>query len=456
MTELSHLFKIVVSKDHMNAELHYTDEYLVKRDITSTSDSFREFLIANKIVFGINDESIAQLLSGIPLEDFPLQIAKGEPPIPGLDGKIDYYINFNPQVEQTESWNFREVMRIPSVKNGAKLATISLPTEGKEGKDVFGNVVPAIPGKPVKVKAGKNVKLDEISLTFYADSEGQANVQGNYIHVHPVFEVTNTLSMKEGNLDFIGTIVIQGDVPSGYTLTAGGDIKIFGTVEAATIRAKGSVYVAEGLSGIQKGIIDAGENIQISYVNQGIIHAGNNIYVENYILHSDCVAGSELICQRGSIIGGHVSARDLIQVKHVGNYVNIRTELILGQNHFHLQKVQELELQKKEIEDTLAKLTVIGKKLSNTTNIEDNPKLLLTLQKQKASYDQHVNLLNAISEELISLNHGGNERYAKLTVTGNLYGNTIVTFGKYKRIIDESYKQVELELLRNEIYMRAL
>ncbi|WP_026906144.1 DUF342 domain-containing protein [Paucisalibacillus globulus] len=456
MANLSHFFKIVTTKDAMIAELHFTDEYLVNRDLTITMDSLQEFLAENNIIFGVIDDHLEKVITGVPIEDFPIIVAKGKEPIPGLNGKITYHINFNPKVNNKDNWNFREVMRIPSVKKDEKLATITLPTEGTSGTNVFGSNLPSKPGLPTSIKAGKNVRFTEGDLSFYSDITGQANVQANCFHVHPVYEVSNTLSMKEGNLNFVGTIVIHGDVPSGYSITAGGDVKIFGMVEAATIVAHGSVYVAEGLAGLQKGSITADENIQIGYVNQGVVRAKKKIYVENSIIHSDCVAGSELICQRGSIIGSHVSANDLILVKHVGNHMNTKTELTLGQNHMELQKVEELQLKKKEIQDTLSKLTIIGEKLSQSPHIHSNPKLISTLQKQRASFNQNKELLNSINDQLDSIRMDSDERYAKLTITGNLYGNTIVTFGKYKRLITESYKQVELELLRNEVYMRAI
>ncbi|WP_010093394.1 DUF342 domain-containing protein [Ornithinibacillus scapharcae] len=457
MTDLNQLFKVVVSKDHMIAELHYTDEYLVNRDIEISVELLKQFLIENKIVYGINSEGMNQF-SGLPaLEDFPVTIATGEAPVPGEDGKVHYVVNFNPEVERTdENWNFRDVMSIPSVEVDEKLATVSLPTEGVPGTDVYGNTVPAKPGKTVKMKAGKNVRFDEENLIFYSESVGQASVQGSYIHVHPVFEVRDSLSMKEGNLDFIGTIIVRGDVPSGFSLNAGGDIKIFGMVEAATLTAEGSIYIAEGFAGLQKGLIEAKENLQIGYINQGIVNIQNNLYVENSILHSDCIVGNELICQRGSIIGGKISAGGSIQVKHVGNHLNTPTYLNLGRNHKEVERIEELQAQKKEVEDSLTKLSLIGDKLASTPNIESNPKLFTMLQKQQASYDKNLELLENIKEELNSISSESNEKKAKLTVLGNIYGNTIVSFGKYRRVINTPYKQVEFELVRNEIFMRAL
>jgi uncharacterized protein len=460
MAELSQLFTIKVSNNHMSAELHYTDEYMINPQVNVTKEDFKRYLHENQIVFGIDEGSIEKVLSGdVPLQDFPIVVAQGEDPIPGQNGKVQYTINFNPMVEKDlddDRWDFREVMRIPSVEVNQELAKIILPTEGIDGTNIHGNKVPSKPGKPIRMKAGKNVRFQESSLTFYSDSIGQANVQGNSIHVHPVYEVSESLSMKEGNIDFIGTVIIKGDVPSGYTVKAGGDIKIFGMVEAAILKAEGSIYVAEGLAGQQKGKIEAGETIQIGYINQGNVYAKNKLFVENSILHSDCIAGDELICQRGSIIGGRSSAGSSIQIKHVGNHMSTRTELILGQNHMELKEAEELQNKELEIEDTLKKLKVLGEKLQLVPNIESNPRLFQALQKQRASYDKNVELLDGIQEKLQALEHETNENYAKLIVTGIIYANTVVAFGKYKRIIDTPYKNVEFELVRNEIYMRSL
>src|SRR5699024_7083456 len=112
----------------------------------------------------------------------------------------------------------------------------------------------------------------------------------NAIEVHEVYQVDETLSMKTGNLDFVGSIVIRSDVPTGYIVRAGGDIKVFGIVEAAEVHAGGSLFISEGLAGLQKGTITAGGDIHIGYINQGKAEAGDSIYVENSILHSECIA----------------------------------------------------------------------------------------------------------------------------------------------------------------------
>lgn len=456
MIDLSEFFNINISTNRMVAELEYTEEYLAYQELEITVESVTKLLADYNIKYGIQQSNIDRLVTGISMEDFPLIIAKAKEPIHGIDGKADYKINFHPEIKKTNNWNFRDVMQIPSVEEGDKLVEITMPTAGVEGIDVYGDVVSSQPGKPVNLKPGKNVRYDEESQSFFAEVVGQASVNGDLIQVHPVYEVTDTLSMKEGNLDFPGTIIIRGNVPSGYQVRAGGDVKIYGMVEAATILAEGSVYISEGFSGLNKGYLEAGENIHIGYINQGTVQVVGNLYVENSILHSDCVVGRELICQQGSIIGGQLSAGESILVKHVGNYMNTKTTLVLGRSHRELEKLEKLEAEKKEIEDTLEKLSIIGEKLSKTANLESNPQLVATVKRQKASYDKNKVQLELVNNQLRFMSSNSDVNHARLTVTGNLYGNTIITFGKYTRVMNREHAQVEFELLRNEIFMRSI
>lgn len=455
MAQLNAYFTIEVSSDHMIAELQYTDNFLAETNVTITSELITQFLTDNHINYGFQNDMIEKLLSGPTASDFPMIIARGKAPVPGNDGTIQYEITIDPVIEKTDSWNFRDVMQIPSVEKDELIATIIQPTSGTDGVNVYGKVVSAKPGKPVNIKAGQNVRYEADNQAFYAESVGQASASGNMIHVHPVFEVMDSLSMKEGNIDFIGTVIIHGDVPSGYTIKAGGDIKIFGLVEAATVLAEGSIYITEGLSGLQKGIIEAAGNVRIGYINQGTVKAGNQLFVENSILHSECIAGNDVICQKGSIIGGRISAGVQLYVRNIGNQLNTKTELILGRNHHDTEHLQKLVAEKKEIEDTLAKLTIIGEKLTQTPNIEANPKLFQALQRQRASYDKNTSLLEGINKQLELKGVVTREKMAKLIVTGNIFANTLVSFGKYKRVVTTPYKHVEFELVHNEIVMNT-
>ncbi|WP_067729427.1 DUF342 domain-containing protein [Oceanobacillus damuensis] len=454
MNQLDDFFYIEISDDQMSAKLH-DKETEEDQEIIMDESAIRSFLDAHHIIYGIEQETINLLLSDSK-RAFPLVIATGLSVIDGEDGKIQYELNLDTKVERTSGWNFRDVMRIPSVVKGQKLATIINPTQGVEGINVSGNPVPPKPGRPVTLIPGKNVVYREENMSFYAASDGQISIIGNYIHIQPVYEVPESLSMKTGNLNFVGTIVIHGNVPAGFEVKADRDVKIFGMIEAGTVTAEGSVYVSEGLAGQGTGSIKAGENITIGYISQGNVYAEKDLYAENSILHSECVARGHIYCQKGNIIGGTLSAGKAVEAKDIGNHLSTKTEIIFGVNKSISNKEEELKAKRKKLKDTLRKLELIGARL-DTQDISSNPKLRISLLRQKNSVSKTKEQLTEIEDTLSRINsHIGSEKEAHLTVRNFIHQNTTVAFGKYQKKIINTHHYVKMNLINNEIMIHPL
>lgn len=452
--QINEYFYIKTSPDHMSALIYCTQSYQPK-NLNLSEEMIEDLLNEHRIVFGINKQSIKRITSKLDHHEFPITIAEGSPPQHGEDGYITYEANLSSDITRTSNWNFREIMRIPSVKKGEKLATIVAPTKGVAGTNVFGKRVPAQPGKHVSTKAGKNVVFKESNRSFYSAIEGQISVNERYIEVHPVYEVNETLSMKTGNLDFVGSIIIHGDVPTGYTVRAEGDIKIFGIVEAATVVAGGSIFISEGLAGLQKGKIKAADDIHIGYINQGFAQAGQSIHVENSVIHSTCIAKGRIFCQHGNIIGGTLSAGKSIEAKDIGNRLSTKTDISLGVNQFIDREEQNLLQQKKELQATIEKLETIGKQLRTT--YKHDPNMRVTLLRQKRSLEKTSKQLKKVEEQLLHIHsYLGSERESILRVRNHLYPNVIISFGKYKRTIQSIHRHVTVKLKRNEIEVSPL
>ena len=439
----------------MTARLYCKDTYKNNYPMMTKSTVMR-FLQDNNIMYGVDDQAIQLLLTKMPIESFPYAIAKGKPVEHGENGEMKYVLDVDTVFDRSTNRNFRDVMRIPSVEKGQKIATLVPPTNGTDGIDVRGNRIKAMKGKSVTKKTGKNVVYRETDNSFYATDNGQVSVSGRYIHVHPVYEVDETLSMKNGNLDFVGTIVIRGDIPSGFTVKAGGDVKIYGLVEAATVVAGGSIYVSGGLSGQKKGKISAAENVHIGYINQGIVNAGNNLFVENSIIHSNCVAKNHVYCQQGNILGGCISTGKSIEAKDIGNRLSTKTEITLGVNKSIVQQEDGLKTEKKELQQTLVKLEMLGKKLIEQDHIPSN-KLRLTMLRQRNAYQKVKSKLKVIEDKLQALHpHLGSLLEAKLIVRNNIYSNVTVSIGKYRRMMKSDYHYIQMYLNKNEIVIEPL
>lgn len=452
MTDLNKIFYLKIASDQMSAELWYNEERIVDLlQLKITEEELNTFLEENNILYGIVETEKAKLIRAVSVTDFPITIAVGKQPKKGMDGQIKHEFDMSTTVIREEEWDFREVMRIPMVEKGTKLLTLIPPTSGEKGRSVLGKEVIPKPGKPVLLRAGKNVEFNEQDQSFYASERGQVNLNSKMIYVDTVYEVFEDISMKTGNIDFVGTVIIRGNVPTGFTIKAEGDIKVFGLVEGAKIIAGGSVFISEGMAGLKSGFIRAEKDIHIGYINQGKIEAGRNIFVENSILHSDCSATKTILCQNGNIIGGISHAGEMIKVKDVGNRMNTLTELSFGLDKKSEAVLQQLEDEKEKLLPNIDKLTFLMKKieLSPPDQIKKQAITLLKLKNAlKKSREQLDSIEEQISELQVTINNAQN---ASLQVKGTIYSNVVVSFGKYRRKIDKNYDHVNVRLDRNEV-----
>ena len=238
---------------------------------------------------------------------------------------------------------------------------------GVAGKDVYGNELKARPGKPLRLKPGKNIILKDDKI--YATTAGQISISSNSVNVFPVFEVKGDLDLNTGNIDFVGNVMIQGNVPSGYEIKAGGDVRITGLVEGATIEARGSIHISGGIAGQKKAKVIAGGDLHTRYVNQAIVVAGNDIQVDNFIMHSEVTAGNSIDCKNAHIIGGKISAGRSIEAGEIGNQHFARTELFIGVESELLQKERTILDEIVKMKDGLTKLAMLKERLDERERV---------------------------------------------------------------------------------------
>ncbi|MEQ6375351.1 FapA family protein [Bacillaceae bacterium S4-13-56] len=455
----SDFFQIHVQPGKMEAALVIQQSYALEEPLSV--EQLKEFLNENHIVHGTLEDVLLQIASMEFLEEGTIVVAKGTPPVHGKDGFIKYEQKYSRKLDLDDrrNINFREVMTIPTVVEGEKIATIFSPTLGESGMNVLGEAVPAVPGKKVLIKPGKNTEWKEEEQAIYSMIDGQLSVEPRAVHVYPQYEVNGDITMKIGNLNFVGTIVIRGNVPTGYQIIADGDIKIYGLVEGATLIAGGSIFISEGIVGSNKSRIKAGTDVRVGYINQGHVVSNRNIFVENSILHSQCVAKEHIYCQRGNIIGGSLSAGVSIHAKDIGNRMSTKTELFLGMNKESIEKVKKLNEEKEEVVNSIKKLELIGEKLKlKEEKISSlTPKEKVVLLRQRNSLTQSVERLAQVDEELLLLKHDLKlMEEAHVIVTGVMYLNVDISFGKYRKIINHVYQHVKIKLENKEVAITSL
>lgn len=453
---MEEIFDIKTSLDNLEAYIDYLASN--EEEVFVTKENITEHLVLKGILYGIEEDALQSLVDDFPKCSFPFKIAEGKPPVAGKDGYLKPLVipDETPWLQDEGPANLRNVISIPSVEQNQCIAEIIPPTPGDDGVDVFGNPIPAKMGKEFSLKKGTNVEVRENEIIAAID--GKVAYSDNSVAVLPVFEVRGDLDMKTGNIDFIGHVVINGQVPPGYTIKAGGDIRVNGLVEASNLEAGGSIFIAGGVLGANGGVIRAEENVIASYLNQATVTAGGDIQVHNSILHSQCSAGGKIECIKGQVMGGKLAANREILLKNAGNSTNVLTELEIVIPSELYEEESQINRQMEGNVESLEKLKMISMLMSEKDSLGmlSPPEKVLYERQKKTQEELRVSQLQ-LESRLIELTEEIMEREtAHITISGEIHPNVQFAFGKYIRRNNHELKAVKAVIKKKEIMVLGL
>jgi len=313
-----------ISEDEMKAFIYATPPGAGGADLSA--DTIIAFLKNNRVIAGIDEERIRQFQDS-PVYREEYLVAEGIQPEKGENAKIVY--NFetdNTQVRlqetRTGQINFKELNLIQNVVEGQPLAQKIPAQRGKAGKTVTGKYLEAANGKDIPMPLGKNTKVGPDELTIIAETNGQVLLVKNKITVQEIYVVEGDVSIKTGNITFLGSVFVNGNVDDGFIVKASGNIEVKGTVGKAELDTEGDIIVSQGIVGKDGGAIRAGKSIWAKFIqNTKIVESGDMIIVSDGIVNSNVMANRKMICRgkRADIIGGNLSASESISARNLGS-----------------------------------------------------------------------------------------------------------------------------------------
>ncbi|GAB1484399.1 hypothetical protein MASR2M78_32170 [Treponema sp.] len=222
-----------------------------------SAETILSFLRNNRVIHGVDEELLRNFADKPKYKEMVL-VAEGSKPINGRDAHMQYNFEIDhSQVRLREGSNgrvdFKELNIIQNVVEGQPLARKVPAERGTPGKTVTGKVLPAKNGKEMPMPLGKNVHVLEDQLTIAADMNGQVVIVGGKVNVEPVYTVQGDVSLRTGNIIFLGTVIITGNVEDGFSVKAAGNIEVHGTVGKAELDAEGDIIVHQGIAGKSAG-----------------------------------------------------------------------------------------------------------------------------------------------------------------------------------------------------------
>lgn len=317
------MMSVDIGEQEMKAFLYATPPGQGGADLSA--DMIIAFLKHNRVVAGIDEARIREFQDR-PIYKQNYLVAEGIKPQDGADAKIIYNFEVDPskiKLKETTAGrvDFKELNLVQNVVEGQPLAQKIMAERGKGGKTVNGKYLDAKNGKDIPLPIGKNTRLAEDGLTIIAEINGQVLILNNKINVEPILNIEGDVSLKTGNIMFLGTVFISGNVEDGFSVKASGNIEVKGTVGKSELDAEGDIVVSQGIAGKGEGSIRAGKSIWSKFIENARIEAGEFVIVSDGIINSQVNANRKILCQgkRAAIIGGVLSAAEEIHAKTLGS-----------------------------------------------------------------------------------------------------------------------------------------
>ncbi len=458
---LDEVMQITISEDKMHAYLVFKR---TEGNLKLSVPELERFIAASGVKHGVLQDTL-RLICDRPQDFYFSQtvIANGTPPRNGKDGFVKVLFNLGaearkPVEREDGSVDYKDIVQLANVKAGQLIAERYPPEPGEAGIDVTGAEIPAKDGKESHFKIGKNVVVNEDKTGMYAAIDGLVTqTDKDKLNVFPVYEVNGDVDYNIGNIDFVGTVVIRGNVLTGFKIRASGDIRVTGGIEGAEVESEGSIEVSGGIIGSNKGWVKAGRSVRCSFIQEGNVTAGEDVLVTQSIMHSNVRAGRNVVCMgsKGLVVGGVVQAGDRVTARMIGNAMSTATVVEVGVRPELRQELNELRSRIRTMTESLDKadkaLAMLNQMAAAGQLTSDRLAMRI---KVTATRKQTAEELQAAKEAVLEIEKTLDDtESARVDAIHTIYGGTKIVIGRYTRFVKDSVQRVSFRFSDGEIVL---
>lgn len=428
-----------------------------------TEDDIMKKLASGNIKEGIRQEEIKKFIKDRQYCT-DLILAKGIPPVNGTDAWIEYFFNTNhnlrPKRNEDGTVDYHELNTISHVEKGQVLAKLHPAIPGKPGKDVYGAPINGRQEKSLKLEFGNNITLSEDKTEIYSNVTGHASLVNRKVFVADVFEVPADVDNTTGNIVYDGNVSIKGNVKSGFSVKAKGDIIIEGVVEAAFLSAGGQIIVKRGINGMGKGRVEAEDSLIAKFIENATVISGGFIET-GCILHSQVSAGADIRVRgkKGFVSGGVIRAGNVVEAQTIGSEMGTITNIEVGVHPSVKERYGELQEKVsetvKEIEKMRPILVNFNEKLQRKEKV--TPERVQQVQQIAQNFREKKQLLAKQKEELKTLREKIQiATNAKIKIKGTIYPGVCITISDVSLHIKQERSYTRYLKEKGEIVARPL
>lgn len=428
-----------------------------------TEDEILSELKMMKIIVGIQEDEIKKFLEERKYCTNYV-FAKGKPPVNGTDATIEYFFNTNPNLKpkrnEDGTVDYHELNTISRVEKGQVLAKLHEATKGCAGQDIFGTPIPARQEKNQKLEYANNISISEDKTEIYSEVTGHASLVNGKVFVSDVYEVPADVDNTTGDITYDGNVSIKGNVKSGFSVKAKGDIIIEGVVEGAVLFAGGQIIVKRGIHGMNKGKVEAKGNIITKFIENATVVSGGFIEAGS-VLHSQISAASEVHVsgKKGFVTGGVIRAGNLVDAQTIGSDMGTITKVEVGvapevKERYNFLHKQILDTNK-EIEKLKPILVNYSERMARKEKI--NPETITQVQQVAKSYKEKQEEIVKAREEFVKIHEEIQlETDAKVNVKGSIYQGVCITISDVSYNVKGTVSHSKFVKRQGEVVVKPL
>lgn len=443
-------YEKILLDDDTGIQIHISDDYLsaflliptsVKRQFMEgeLKALLRKYDICEKYLV----EDTIRGLAGGNYRGKEVLVAEGNTPQRGRNGSHEFLFEKRlpgvPEITGDGRADYTNVMVAEAVEKDQKLVKYHPAKKGRSGRTVTGVEIPGEAGKELRALSGKGFYRSPKDGHYYAAIDGHVSFEEKkgFLNVVEVLLIQGDLTRINGNIDYEGTVHVQGNVNEMTRIRAGKDIIVDGYVEGAKLYAGNNIMIRKGANAANQGYIEAGGKIMGSFFESVVIKAKGSIE-GNYFMNCKVDSDGKIEARGGKsrIIGGKLCAVAGIETTVLGSPSRNRTEVEVGNT-----MAVELEYSqcKKRMEQTETELMQLREAQATFVELakvdEEKEKLLHKIiqvigMKEVALVEEKAELSQLEAKRKRSQN-------AYVRVRGSVFENVLITIGGLSKEIQE-------------------
>ncbi len=408
------------------------------------------------IVVGIKDEAITEMIKKRRMNEKVL-IAEGTPAETGKNGWFEFFVRLDlpriPAPLPDGGVDYVNIEAFEMVDEGEKIAVYHPAQKGKDGQNVFGEVLHANKGLEKKPLKGVGFTIAPDGVTYVSKLSGKLEYVNGRIIISNMVIVREDVTAVTGKLEVDGSVYVIGSVFSGGYIQATGDIIVEYNVETARLIAGGNVMIKRGSCSKHDCFIEAGGEVSGSFFESANIDAGGNVKA-NYIMNSDInTMGKAIISgSKGMLLGGKVCAVRGVDTYNLGNNSHIKTYLEVGRNELYDKQQVRFAQKREQILDELSMLEEKWHRILQALP-PDKEQAVEIIKKLNATIVAKDHELADLDAEVSKLANLTDQDMKAIYVRGNAYEGSMIEINKFKYMLPSHVSRIIFKLRNNNVVM---